>query len=112
MRKSDGVCRVSAISVTKIVLEGDEIAAQALLLGKAKDNPNPMTFGNTVAKAGWPKEVTDLASQLREAMEDHFAQVLFEEEYDGNSYADGRSSIPAGLVQFGLGTPEDDVGQL
>jgi hypothetical protein len=113
VRKSDGVCRINAVAVTKIVIEGEDIAAQAAQLGEAGDPPTQMTFGNMVAKTGWPEEVTELASQLREAIEDHFAQVLFEEDYyDGDHSSDRGDEIPAGLVQFGLGAADDGAEQL
>ena len=112
MRKSDGACRIDAVAVTKIVIEGEgSVAASAVLVGEVEGAS--MTFGNTVAKSGWPEEVAELASQLREAIEDHLAQVLFEEESYGDDRApDRRDAVPAGLVESGLGTTDDGTEQL
>jgi len=113
MRESDGACRIDAVAATKIVIEGggSSIGVQAALLGKmGKDT---MTFGNTVVRTGWPEEVTELTSQLCEAIEEHIAQVLFEEDYNDGDHSSNRgNSIPAGLVQSGLVTSDDGTEQL
>lgn len=113
MRRSDGVCRVNAVAVTKIVIEGeDSIAAQAAMVGVQEGTS--VTFGSMVAKSGWPEEVTELASQLREAVEEHFAERLFEEEYyDGTDLDSDRGErIPTGLVEPDLGDAEGGEEQL
>lgn len=113
MRESDGACRIDAVAVTKIVIEGgsSSIGVQAALLGKVGDAT--MTFGNTVVKTGWPEEVAELTSQLCEAIEDHLAQVLFEEDYNVRNHSSDRGdSVPAGLVESGLDAANDETEQL
>lgn len=115
---------MNAVSAVQITLttpvsarEGQQafalIKTDVALLHVPNEKEPPVLLGKAELNRTWPEKVVRLASDLRDAIEDHLLQVYFtDERKEDGKRGDFPIDIPTGLGGSGLVDPEDEPEQL
>lgn len=125
MKRASSEGRINAVLAAKITIEiplsspdGNTTPSisthLALLHDPGKESGPPVMMGRETLVTTWPDNVKKLATELRDAIENHLLNVYFTNEgkaQDGDR-GDYPIDIPKGLGGSGLGPSEDEPEQL